>query len=79
MKTKQWNRKNFFEKLEKLNIKIINTELKHSETISDLRAKYKTKLPDLICIWTAIEEWASIFMTNDRSLEKIEEMDFIFI
>lgn len=48
-------------------------------TAAKLRSKYGTKTPDLIFIATAFEEHASVIVTNDIRLKKVEGIDFIVL
>lgn len=80
-----WHKKKWFtssdldERLSILWIKILNLNKNESDIIADLRIKYKIKLPDLICVWTGIENWIDLFITWDKQLKKISEMDILVI
>ena len=44
---------------------------------AELRAKYRIRTPDAIQIATALHGEASTFLTNDKNLKKVEEIDII--
>jgi predicted nucleic acid-binding protein len=56
------------------NLKILNVDVRVSDIASTLRAKYNIKTPDAIQIATAVSAGAGTFITNDRSLKKVEEI-----
>lgn len=46
---------------------------------AELRAKYKIRTPDAIQIATSIIGRADAFITNDRVLKKVKEMDILIL
>ena len=48
-----------------------------SENAAKLRAKYAIRTPDAIQLATAIENNADIFLTNDKALKKISEINVV--
>ena len=48
-----------------------------SDKAAELRAKYKIRTPDAIQVATALHGEASIYLTNDKNLKKIQEIDII--
>lgn len=79
IKNKKWNLKWFYNKLDKLWIKIIDLNNNYTNIISDLRNNYNLPLPDLICIWQAINNDCNMFITNDKKLKKINEIEILII
>lgn len=49
------------------------------DVASDLRARYGIRTPDAIHLATSITRRADFFITNDRSLKKIEEIKVVSI
>ncbi|MFA5995255.1 MAG: PIN domain-containing protein [Patescibacteria group bacterium] len=64
--------RNFFDNLTGLTVQQTNNTI--IEVASYLRATYNIRTPDAIHIATAIDFGASTFITNDKSLTKIEEI-----
>ncbi len=56
------------------NLKILDVDMRVSDTASDLRAKYNIRTPDAIQIATAILAGAGTFLTNDESLKRVREI-----
>ena len=50
-----------------------------ADIASDLRVRYRIRTPDAIQIAAAINERANIFISNDESLKKIEEIKVLGI
>jgi len=50
-----------------------------SETAAKLRAKYSIKSPDALQIATGIYSGADKFLTNDRNLKNIDEMEMLIL
>lgn len=48
-----------------------------ADKAAELRAKYKIRTPDAIQVATALHGEASIYLTNDKNLKKIQEIDII--
>jgi predicted nucleic acid-binding protein len=48
-----------------------------ADKAAELRAKYKIRTPDAVQVATALHGEASIYLTNDKSLKKIQEIDMI--
>jgi len=74
-----WNSDLLKNKLDQFWIKTLNLNKNESDIIANLRIKYKIKLPDLICVWTGIENWIDLFITWDKQLKQISEMDILVI
>jgi predicted nucleic acid-binding protein len=53
----------------------INATLAHRAVI--LRAAYEIHVPDALQISAAIESGATLFVTNDRRLNKIQEVEVV--
>lgn len=61
------------------NLKIIDVDLKVSDTASDLRAKYNIRTPDAIQLAAAILAGAGTFLTNDESLKKVSDIKILLL
>lgn len=61
------------------NLEIIALNLEVAIRCAELRAKYKMKTPDAIQIATALEGKATLFLTNDLELPKIDEINITFL
>ncbi len=48
-----------------------------ADKAAELRARYRVRTPDAIQVATAIQGKASMFLTNDKTLKKIREIDVI--
>ena len=59
------------------NLSIVPVCNEIADKAAELRAKYRVRTPDAIQIATAIHGEASIFLTNDKTLKKIQEIDVI--
>lgn len=57
------------------NLEIKPLTLALVDIASDLRAKYRLSTPDAIHLATAIDFGADKFITNDRNLKKVKEID----
>lgn len=64
--------------LEEPNLKLVEVGFRVGDTAAFLRRKYQIRLPDALEIATALDSDAALFLTNDSSLQKIEEIP-IFI
>ncbi|MBI2591446.1 MAG: type II toxin-antitoxin system VapC family toxin [Candidatus Brennerbacteria bacterium] len=60
-------------------LEIYNVDQNLVNLIVDLRANYNLKTPDAIHLATAIEHGADIFITNDRQLKKVKEINILYI
>lgn len=50
-----------------------------AEKTAEIRSKYSIKTPDAIQIAVAVENNASLFITNDIGLKKIEEIEVLIL
>lgn len=57
------------------NLTIVGIDADTVDIASDLRAKYALKTPDAIHVATAISEGAKTFVTNDKRLKQMTEID----
>ncbi len=48
-----------------------------ADKAAELRARYRIRTPDAIQIATALHGEASMFLTNDRNLKRVQEIDII--
>lgn len=65
----------FFMHFDKLHI--LPVDFKIADTASILRAQYNIKTPDAIHLATAIENKASVFITNDKRLKQVKEVKVV--
>lgn len=61
------------------NLRFLSADLIISDLASTLRAKHSIKTPDAIQIATAITEGATIFITNDEQLKKVNDIEIILL
>jgi len=61
------------------NLTFFDMGLDVAHKASDLRAAFRIKAPDAIQIATAIVHGASAFLTNDRTFEKVKEIDVLIL
>jgi predicted nucleic acid-binding protein len=61
------------------NLTLFEMGLDVSRKASDLRALDRIKAPDAIQIATAILYGATAFLTNDRSFERVKEIDVLIL
>lgn len=61
------------------NLKVVNVDEEVVNHASTLRAKYNIKIPDAIQIATAISNNAEVYLTNDGSVKKVNEIETIIL
>lgn len=61
------------------NFTLIPIDSKIAFASAALRAKYKIKTPDALQIAGAIQKNATLFITNDKQLKKIEEIKVVLL
>ena len=61
------------------NLKMVNIDPKTAEKGAELRAKYGIRTPDALQIASAIENQATIFLSNDYQLKKIKEIETLVL
>ena len=61
------------------NLKILDINYDTSDIAASLSAKYNLDLPDSLQIASALSNYADIFFTNDKDLEKIEEIKVVIL
>ncbi|MCD6398088.1 MAG: PIN domain-containing protein [Spirochaetaceae bacterium] len=59
------------------NLKMVNIDPGIAERGAELRAKYGIRTPDALQVASAIENQATIFISNDNKLKKIKEIGII--
>ena len=59
------------------NLLIVPVSSAIADKAAELRARYGIRTPDAIQIATALQGGSSIFLTNDRNLKKIHEIEVI--
>ena len=59
------------------NLLIVPVSSAIADKAAELRARYGIRTPDAIQIATALQGGSSIFLTNDRNLKKIHEIEII--
>ena len=50
-----------------------------AEKAAELRAKYEIRMPDAMQLAVAIENVATLFITNDKDLKKVEEIEVLVL
>lgn len=65
--------------LEEPNLKLVEVSFRVGDTAAFLRRKYQIRLPDALEIAAALDSDAALFLTNDRSLQKIEEIPVLVL
>lgn len=61
------------------NLKMVNIDAKVAEKGAELRAKYGIRTPDALQVASAIENQATIFLSNDHKLKKIKEIETVVL
>ena len=61
------------------NLKMVNIDPKTAEKGAELRAKYGIRTPDALQVASAIENQATIFLSNDYKLKKIREIETLLL
>jgi predicted nucleic acid-binding protein len=61
------------------NLKMRPIDLEVVEVALEIRARHKIRTPDALQIATCLVEGASVFITNDEKLRKIEELKIIVL
>lgn len=59
------------------NLSVADVTIETMEIMSDLRAKYGLRIPDAIHLATALLNKANGFLTNDKQLRQVDELDVI--
>lgn len=59
------------------NIDIFDVDLEIAKQAAKLRADYNFKTPDAIQLATGLEKNAGLFLTNDKELNKIREIEVV--
>ncbi len=57
------------------NLKMVNIDPEIAEKGAELRARYGIRIPDALQIASAIENHATIFISNDNKLKKVKEIE----
>jgi predicted nucleic acid-binding protein len=57
------------------NLKMVNIDPEIAEKGAELRARYGIQTPDALQVASAIENRATIFISNDNKLKKIKEIE----
>lgn len=61
------------------NLKLATIDLPIVEKAAELRANFNLRVPDAIQIATAIVNHAEAFITNDKKIKRISEIDILII
>ena len=61
------------------NIRMVNIDPKLAEKGAELRARYGIRIPDALQLASAIENQATIFLSNDYNLKKIKEIEIVLV
>ncbi len=54
-------------------------DLPVADRAASLRARYRLRTPDAIQLATALQARADVFLTNDRDLQRVEEVPVLLI
>ncbi len=60
-------------------LRIINIDIPISKQAAKLRSNYSIRTPDALQISAAINSNADYFLTNDKDLKKIKEIEVLFL
>jgi len=58
---------------------VMDVNLRVSDIASDMRAKYRIRVPDAIQIASAIVGGSQSFITNDEVLKKVKDVNIILL
>ena len=61
------------------NLRMVNIDPKLAEKGAELRARYGIRIPDALQLASAIENQATIFLSNDYNLKKIKEIEIVLV
>ena len=61
------------------NLKMVNIDTNVAEKGAELRALYGIRTPDALQVASAIENQATIFLSNDYNLKKIKEIEIVLL
>lgn len=61
------------------NLMVMDVNLRVSDIASDMRAKYRIRVPDAIQIASAIVGGSQSFITNDEGLKKVKDVNIILL
>lgn len=61
------------------NLMVMDVNLRVSDIASDMRAKYRIRMPDAIQIASAIVGGSQSFITNDEGLKKVKDVNIILL
>ncbi len=61
------------------NLMIVEVDLQVAELASDLRARYGVRTPDALQVAAALRAGATGFITNDRRLKRVAELEVVLL
>ena len=61
------------------NFQILNLDYRLAKMASELRAKYKIRLPDAFQLACCLNAEAKVFVTNDKDLQKVKEIEVLIL
>lgn len=61
------------------NLMVMDVNLRVSDIASDMRAKYRIRVPDAIQIASVIVGGSQSFITNDEGLKKVKDVNIILL
>ncbi len=61
------------------NLMIVEVDLQVAELASDLRARYGVRTPDALQVAAALRAGATVFITNDRRLKRVAELEVVLL
>ena len=60
-------------------LSIVSIDEKLAEAAALLRARYTIRLPDALQVAAAIQEEATLFLTNDKRVKKVEAVQVLVL
>lgn len=61
------------------NLTLLDITAEVAERVAELRARYRLRLPDAFQVAAALSEGAAYFITNDRDLKRIADINVIVL
>lgn len=61
------------------NFQLLNLDYHLARLASEIRAKYRIRLPDAFQIACCLEAGVKVFVTNDKSLKKVKEIEVLVL
>ena len=61
------------------NLRTLAVDIPTAELAASMRAKYDLRTPDAIHVATSLQNGATAFLTNDKQLSRIKELDVLLL